>query len=102
MLIRIFSCAKILQFATRKMSTELFNQLEDCANRLRITSIETTAAAKSGHPTSSASAAEIVATLFFHEMRYDPKNPKDVNADRLVLSKGHGKLFGSYIFIHFV
>jgi transketolase len=39
-----------------------------------------------------ASAAEIVSTLFFHEMRYDPKNPKDVNADRFVLSKGHGKL----------
>ena len=36
------------------------------------------------------SAAEIVATLFFAEMRYDPQNPKHAGADRFVLSKGHG------------
>ena len=35
------------------------------------------------------SAAEIVATLFFAEMRYDPKNPQHAGADRFVLSKGH-------------
>ena len=35
------------------------------------------------------SAAEIVATLFFGEMRYDPKNPQHKGADRFVLSKGH-------------
>ena len=35
------------------------------------------------------SAAEIVSTLFFAEMRYDPKNPRNKGADRFVLSKGH-------------
>jgi transketolase len=35
------------------------------------------------------SAAEIVATLFFGEMRFDPKNPQNPDNDRFVLSKGH-------------
>ena len=35
------------------------------------------------------SAAEIVATLFFAEMRFDPKNPQHPDNDRFVLSKGH-------------
>ncbi len=35
------------------------------------------------------SAAEIMSTLFFGEMRYDPKNPQHKGADRFVLSKGH-------------
>lgn len=43
----------------------------------------------SGHPGGSLSAADIVTTLYFHEMNVDPKNPKDPNRDRFVLSKGH-------------
>jgi transketolase len=35
------------------------------------------------------SAAEVVATLFFGEMRYDPKNPQHPHNDRFILSKGH-------------
>jgi len=71
------------------MTADQVAKLEDCANRLRVTSIETTAQANSGHPTSSTSCAEIMATLFFAEMRYDVQKPKDVNADRFVMSKGH-------------
>ncbi|KAJ1373868.1 hypothetical protein KIN20_036397 [Parelaphostrongylus tenuis] len=67
----------------------MHDDLEDAANRMRISAIEMTTAAKSGHPTSSTSAAEIMATLFFHEMRYDVANPKLASADRFVLSKGH-------------
>ncbi|PAV91733.1 hypothetical protein WR25_23179 [Diploscapter pachys] len=67
----------------------LRNDLEDVANRMRISSIQMVDAAKSGHTTSSCSAAEIMATLFFHEMRYDVKEPKSASADRFVLSKGH-------------
>uniref|UniRef100_A0A915PHE1 transketolase n=1 Tax=Setaria digitata TaxID=48799 RepID=A0A915PHE1_9BILA len=48
-----------------------------------------TCAAKSGHPTSSCSAAEIIATLFFNEMRLSVASPKSPSADRFVLSKGH-------------
>ena len=45
--------------------------------------------AKSGHPGGSLSAAEIFTYLYFVEMNVDPKNPKDPNRDRFVLSKGH-------------
>ncbi|WP_195264445.1 transketolase [Clostridium sp. 1001275B_160808_H3] len=43
----------------------------------------------SGHPGGSLSAADILTTLFFGEMNIDPKNPKDAERDRFVLSKGH-------------
>lgn len=63
--------------------------LADKATQLRIDSIRATTAAGSGHPTSCASAAEIVATLFFHVMRYDPQTPRNPANDVFVLSKGH-------------
>lgn len=63
--------------------------LKDMANQLRIDSIESTSAAGSGHPTSCCSIAEIMAVLFFNEMRYDPRDPRNPNNDRFVLSKGH-------------
>ncbi|PIO70597.1 Transketolase, pyridine binding domain protein [Teladorsagia circumcincta] len=66
---------------------ELRHDLEDAANRMRISAIEMTCASKSGHPTSSTSAAEVMSTLFFHEMKYDVANPKSASADRFVLSK---------------
>ena len=46
--------------------------LQDKATRLRIDSVLSTTEAGSGHPTSCASAAEIVAVLFYSVMRYDP------------------------------
>ena len=63
--------------------------LEEKATRLRIDSIRATTAAGSGHPTSCASAAEIMSVLFFSVMRYDPANPRDRRNDKFVLSKGH-------------
>lgn len=63
--------------------------LKGIANQLRIHSITATTAAGSGHPTSCLSAAEIMAVLFFGQMRYDPKNPRHPNNDRFILSKGH-------------
>ncbi|MGQ0734916.1 MAG: transketolase [Acidobacteriota bacterium] len=63
--------------------------LKNIATRLRINSIRATSEAGSGHPTTCCSAAEIVAALFFAEMRYDPQNPAHPLADRFVLSKGH-------------
>jgi len=63
--------------------------INDAANRMRVSAIEMTCASKSGHPTSSASAAEIVATLFFGEMRYSLSDPRHPGSDRFVLSKGH-------------
>ena len=63
--------------------------LKNLSTQLRIDSIRSTSEAGSGHPTTCMSAAEIVATLFFREMRYDPKDPKNPYNDRFVLSKGH-------------
>jgi transketolase len=48
-----------------------------------------TTRAESGHVTSAFSAADIVAALYFAEMRYDPKNIDDTDRDRFILSKGH-------------
>ena len=67
----------------------LVTLLQDKANLLRIHSIRSTTEAGSGHPTSCASAAEIVSTLFFSVMRYDPKDPAHPANDVFILSKGH-------------
>lgn len=71
------------------LSKETAQQLEDIANRLRIHSIRATTAAKSGHPTSCASMAEIMSVLFFHTMKYSVAKPRDASNDRFILSKGH-------------
>jgi transketolase len=63
--------------------------LQQKATQLRIDSIEATSQAGSGHPTSCASAAEILSALFFSVMRYDPRNPADPRNDVFILSKGH-------------
>lgn len=63
--------------------------LQNIATRLRIQSIRSTTEAGSGHPSTCMSAAEIMAALFFGEMRYEVSNPRHEHADRLVLSKGH-------------
>src|SRR5579864_9153125 len=63
--------------------------LQDKATRLRIDSVRSTTEAGSGHPTSCASAAEIMAVLFYSVMRYDPRDPHNRDNDVFVLSKGH-------------
>ena len=63
--------------------------LHNLATQLRIDSIRATTAAGSGHPTSSMSAADILAALFFDAMRLDPQRPQSPANDKFVLSKGH-------------
>jgi transketolase len=75
--------------ASSAVSPDILNALHNKATQLRIESVRATSEAGSGHPSSCCSAAEIVAALFFTVMRYDPKNPKAINSDRFVLSKGH-------------
>ena len=67
----------------------MMESLQNAAIRLRIDSIRSTSAAGSGHPTSCCSAADLMAALFFSEMRFDPKDPHNPDSDRFVLSKGH-------------
>jgi transketolase len=63
--------------------------LRNVATQLRIDSVRATSEAGSGHPTSCASAAEIMSALFFAEMCYDPRDPHNPDNDRFILSKGH-------------
>ncbi len=69
--------------------SDLLTLLGDKATLLRIHSIRSTTEAGSGHPTSCASAAEIVSALFFSVMRYDPAAPANPANDVFILSKGH-------------
>ncbi len=64
-------------------------ELQKTANEVRKGIVSGVHAAKAGHPGGSLSAAEIFTYLYFEEMNVDPKNPKDPNRDRFVLSKGH-------------
>ena len=72
------------------MSAPSLAVLHNLATQLRIDSVRSTSAAGSGHPTTCLSAADIMAALFFAEMRFDPQDPHHPEADRFVLSKGHG------------
>ena len=69
--------------------SSLVPALRNIATRMRLASIRATTAAGSGHPTSCCSAADVVAALFFAEMRFDPADPQHPGNDRFVLSKGH-------------
>lgn len=64
-------------------------ELQKTAVEVRKGIIEGVHAAKAGHPGGSLSAADIFTYLYFEEMNVDPKNPKDPDRDRFVLSKGH-------------
>ncbi|MGE0082727.1 MAG: transketolase, partial [Thiohalomonadaceae bacterium] len=64
--------------------------LAQMAQKLRRHSVDMTTEAGSGHPTSALSCADIVATLFFYQMRWDPSDPQARDVDTFVLSKGHG------------
>ena len=70
-------------------NVSLLPNLRNVATRLRIESIRATTAAGSGHPTTCQSAADLMAALFFAEMRFDPRHPQHPLADRFVMSKGH-------------
>ena len=64
-------------------------KLEAIAHRTRINVVKMIAKSGIGHLGGSVSIAEILAVLYFHEMRIDPKNPEWEDRDRFVLSKGH-------------
>ncbi len=61
----------------------------DLARQLRVDSIRCSTAAGSGHPTSSLSAADLIAVLLAGHLRYDFGQPKNPANDHLIFSKGH-------------
>src|SRR5690348_11168865 len=59
------------------------------AQQLRVDSIRSSTAAGSGHPTSSMSAADLLAVLVSKYLRYDFAKPQNPMNDHLIFSKGH-------------
>src|SRR5438067_13127903 len=74
--------------ATTSTETQV-QQWTNLAQQLRVDSIRSTTAAGSGHPTSSMSAADLMAVLLTSYLHYDFDNPKNPNNDHLIFSKGH-------------
>ncbi|GEC03355.1 transketolase [Streptomyces spinoverrucosus] len=73
-------------------------ELVELAQQLRVDSVRASAAAGSGHPTSSMSAADLMAVLLANHLRYDFDRPDHPGNDRFVLSKGHASplLYSAY------
>ena len=71
------------------MTEQEIRQLQITACKVRMGVIEGTHGAKAGHPGGSLSAADMFTYLYFKELNIDPKDPKNENRDRFVLSKGH-------------
>ena len=61
----------------------------ELAQQLRVDSIRSSTSAGSGHPTSSMSAADLMAVLVSRHLRYDWEEPKHTGNDHLIFSKGH-------------
>src|SRR6266849_10454865 len=73
-------------------TTETSSQVQrwtELAQQLRVDSIRCTTNAGSGHPTSSMSAADLMAVLMSSYLHYDFDNPRHPNNDHLIFSKGH-------------
>jgi transketolase len=64
-------------------------RLQDLGQQLRVDSVRASAAANSGHPTSSMSAADLMAVLLARHFRYDFTDPHAAGNDHLIFSKGH-------------
>ena len=71
------------------MSGQTLDDLYELAGQLRVDSIRASTAAGSGHPTSSMSAADLMAVLLARHFRYDWERPGDPANDHLIFSKGH-------------
>jgi len=71
------------------MDKQIINLLEEKAREIRKSIIMMLREAGSGHPGGSLSAADILAALYFQEMKINPAQPLDPGRDRFVLSKGH-------------
>ena len=65
------------------------HELAVTAARARVLAMDMVHTAASGHIGGSLSAMDMLAVLYFHTMRLDPKQPRDPGRDRFVLSKGH-------------
>ncbi|MGL4540426.1 MAG: transketolase [Candidatus Rhabdochlamydia sp.] len=75
------------------MDADLKKTLSKIANTVRSLSMEAVQKANSGHPGLPMGCAEFGAFLYGSLLRHNPKNPKWLNRDRVVLSAGHGSMW---------
>ena len=71
------------------MTVQTLHDISELAQQLRVDSIRCSTAAGSGHPTSSMSAADLMAVLLARHFRYDWQRPDEPANDHLIFSKGH-------------
>ncbi len=71
------------------LTSEKIKFIEQKANDIRESIIEMLLQAKSGHTAGPLGMADVFATLFFHNLKHDPKNPSWSKRDLVVLSNGH-------------
>lgn len=76
---------RVMNSDISSVAAEIFKK----AQKLRADVIKMTTLANSGHPGGSLSAADIIASIYFHFHKHDPNNPKWEERDRFILSKGH-------------
>lgn len=65
------------------------NHVREMARWIRKRALRMVFEARQGHPGGDLSATDVLATLYFDAMRYDPAQPADPARDRFILSKGH-------------
>ncbi len=75
--------------ATETLASTDLEFARQLGQQLRVDSIRCSTAAGSGHPTSSMSAADLIAVLISRHLQYDWSKPKEPNNDHLIFSKGH-------------
>ena len=76
----------------RTEATTRVDRLVDRAKFIRLETVRLARIAGAGHYTSTFSCAEIIATLFYDQMRIRPTEPRWADRDRFVLSKGHAAI----------
>src|SRR5919204_1279260 len=74
---------------TSRLTDQEREALQELAAQLRVDSIRCSTQAGSGHPTSSMSAADLMAVLVTRHFLYDWNDPQEPNNDHLIFSKGH-------------
>jgi transketolase len=72
-----------------EQALQTLNDVRELAMQLRVDSIRCSTSAGSGHPTSSMSAADVMAVLLARHFRYDWQRPDNPTNDHLIFSKGH-------------
>lgn len=68
---------------------EKIKELEEMAQKIRVSIIESLIEAGSGHTAGPLGMTDIFTILYFHILKHDPQNPKWEERDRLILSNGH-------------